>query len=109
MKSNQIVVKEIGNPQLSEKKLGLILRNFSFGTLAKLSQIIFLARTQKAKIREIIFGTLGGTCFNKMNKFEEENFEVGYWTNNSPVNLDSFWEQMNEGYRFVDENFKVSY
>ena len=39
-----------------------------------------------------------------MNKFEEENFEVGYWTNNSPVNLGSFSKQMNEGYKFEEEN-----
>ena len=72
------MVKEIGNLQLSVKNSCLILRNFSSGTLAKLSQIIFLACTQKPKIGETIFGTLCGTCFKKMNRFEEDFFEVGY-------------------------------
>ena len=42
-----------------------------------------------------------------MNMFEEKNFEVGYWTNNSPVNPGSFSEQMNEGYIFEEKNFKL--
>ena len=53
-----------------------------------------MARAQKLKIGEIIFDTLGGTCFIKMNKFEEENFEVGYMTNNSPwINPSGFWDE----------------
>ena len=51
----------------------------------------------------------GATCFNKMNRFEGKNFEVGYWTNNSPINLGGFCKQMNEGYRFEDKNLKVGY
>ena len=50
-----------------------------------------------------------GTCFKKMNRFEENFFEVGYWTNNSPVNLgdfsnedlmsqDHFWTEAPFGY-----------
>ena len=35
----------------------------------------------------------GGTCFKKMNRFEE-NFEVGYRTNNSPwVKPSDFWDE----------------
>ena len=33
---------------------------------------------------------------NEGYRFEEENFEGCYWTNNSPVNPGGFWEQMNE-------------
>ena len=44
---------------------------------------------------------------NEGYRFEEENFEGCYWTNNSPVNPGGFWEQMNERYRFEDENFEV--
>ena len=48
----------------------------------------------------------GGTCFNKMNRFEEQNFKVGYWTNNSPINLGGFWD---EDYKFEEESFKDCY
>ena len=65
------MVKEIGNPQLSEKKSGLILRNFSSGTLAKLSQIIFWYVLKNPKIGETIFGMLGGTHFNWWNMFQQ--------------------------------------
>ena len=35
-----------------------------------------------------------GTCFNKMNRFEENNFEVGYMTNNSSwINSSNFWDE----------------
>ena len=46
---------------------------------------------------------------NEGYKFEDEIFEVGYWTNNSPINPSGFSEQINEGYKFEDENFKVGY
>ena len=37
--------------------------------------------------------SIGGTCFNKMNRFEE-NFKVSYKTNNSPwVNPSDFWDE----------------
>ena len=64
--------------------------------LAKIRQQSFGTHL-KPKIREIIFYTLNGTCFNKMYKFEKEIFEVGYCTNNSPIKLGGFWKQMNEG------------
>ena len=41
-----------------------------------------------------------------MNRFEEENFEVGYWTNNLPVNPGGFQD---EDYKFEEENFKNNY
>ena len=66
------MVKEIRNPQLSEKKSGLILRNFSSGTLAKLSQIIFWHALKKPKIEETIFGMLGGTRFNRWDMFQKD-------------------------------------
>ena len=34
-----------------------------------------------------------GTCFKKINRFEEDFFEVGYWTNNLPVNPGDFWNE----------------
>ena len=62
-----------------------------------------MARSQiilNRKIAKQSFGTLSGTCFNpvghvstKMNRFKEKNFEVGYWTNNLPVNSDDFWDE----------------
>ena len=34
-----------------------------------------------------------GHVSKKMNIFEKEFFEVGYWTNNSPVNTSNFWDE----------------